>query len=52
MTRLLKRSLIALILCLPLAAQAASGKVPYSPEAKDAALAKGCAVFLEFGASW
>jgi hypothetical protein len=30
----------------------AAAKIPYSPQVVDTALAKGCSVFLEFGASW
>ena len=32
--------------------EAAAAKIPYSTEAVDSALAKGCSVFLEFSASW
>jgi len=46
----------ALTMLLPMmisgAVQAAAAKLPYSPQVVDAALAKGCSVFLEFGASW
>ena len=41
-----------LALALPLGAQANSAKIPFTPEAMADAKAKGCAVFLEFGASW
>ncbi|MBT3702143.1 MAG: hypothetical protein HOH26_01260 [Alphaproteobacteria bacterium] len=45
----------ALSMFLPLllsGAVQAAAKIPYSPQAVDSALAKGCSVFLEFGASW
>ena len=43
--------LFALAMLIPLGAQA-GGKVPYSAAAAEEAKAKGCSVFLEFGASW
>jgi hypothetical protein len=45
-------SLAALFMLVPMTAMAEAGKIPYSPQAVDSALAKGCSVFLEFGASW
>jgi hypothetical protein len=45
-------AIAALSMCLPLVAHAAAAKLPYSPQVVETALAKGCSVFLEFGASW
>ncbi|MDP6343261.1 MAG: hypothetical protein QF578_04190 [Alphaproteobacteria bacterium] len=42
----------ALVLLLPIAAQAGDRGVPYSPQVVKAALDKGCAVFLDFYADW
>ena len=39
-------------LWVPMTVQAAASKIPYSPEVVNNALANGCTVFLEFGASW
>jgi hypothetical protein len=44
--------MLALMLVAPFAAQAGADRIAFSPGAVDSALAKGCAVFLEFGASW
>ena len=44
--------LLAFCVFLPAAAQADKSKIPYSAAAVDEARAKGCAVLLEFGASW
>ena len=41
-----------LAIWVPGTVQAAAAKIPYSPEVVNNALAKGCSVFLEFGASW
>ncbi len=50
--RLFPGLLLAMALLLPLGAQAREDKVPYSPEAVQAAMDQGRAVLLEFGASW
>ena len=45
-------SVLAMFLFSPSGAQAGGAKTPYSPQAVDSAMAKGCTVFLEFGAKW
>ncbi len=50
--RVFFRYVIALALSSPLAAEAAGGSVPYSPQVVKAALADGRAVLLEFAAEW
>ena len=43
---------LALSMVQSLAVRAEIADVPYSPQVVDTALAKGCAVLLEFSASW
>jgi hypothetical protein len=45
-------TLFAAFFALPLSVQAGTAKIPYTPEVLEKSLAKGCAVLLEFGASW
>lgn len=52
MSRFALASIVAFLLLSPSGVQAGGVKIPYSPQAVDAAMAKGCAVFLEFGAKW